>query len=236
MLRTLLESQATTRRPGGSTMLSVAVHVGAIALAIVATANATTPLGQPEHLDGPIVVWTPPSPLARGAERSSRDREYRDVVVPDHRVIVPDIWVPDQHPAIDVDRPSTNNGDFDASREGLTSGNGFGGPASLVSPMDGVYTPALVDKAAAPLPDNPVPVYPASLRSAQIEGMVLATFVVDTTGRAEPATIQFREATHPQFAEAVRQSLLRSRYLPAVVRGRPVRQLVEQRFAFALTR
>ena len=87
-----------------------------------------------------------------------------------------------------------------------------------------------------PRPGNPAPAYPPALRAAQIEGSVLARFVVDTTGRAEPASISFPEATHEQFAEAVRQSLLRSRYLPAIVSERPVRQLVEQRFAFTLTR
>jgi protein TonB len=139
-------------------------------------------------------------------------------------------------PEIGVEHSPIHSGDFDGNPASLTSGGVFGGGGGLASPTDGVYTPTLVDKAAAPQPDNPAPVYPASLRSAQIEGTVLAMFVVDTLGRAEPATIRLTETTHPQFAEAVRQSLLRSRYLPAMVRGRPVRQLVEQRFAFTLTR
>jgi protein TonB len=88
----------------------------------------------------------------------------------------------------------------------------------------------------APRPGNPAPAYPASLRSAQVEGSVLARFIVDTTGRVEAASINFPEATHALFADAVRQSLLRSRYLPAVLGEHAVRQLVEQRFAFTLTR
>jgi hypothetical protein len=75
-----------------------------------------------------------------------------------------------------------------------------------------------------------------ALRAAQIEGSVVARFVVDTTGLAEPESITFPEATHAQFADAVRQSLLHSRYLPAVLGDRHVRQLVEQHFAFTLTR
>jgi hypothetical protein len=74
------------------------------------------------------------------------------------------------------------------------------------------------------------------LRASQIEGNVVARFVVDTTGLAEPESITFPEATHAQFAEAVRQSLLRSRYLPAMIGDHHVRQLVEQHFAFTLTR
>jgi protein TonB len=83
---------------------------------------------------------------------------------------------------------------------------------------------------------NPTPLYPTALRSAQLEGTVVARFVVDTSGRAEPASVSFREASHPLFADAVRQALLRSRYLPAMLNGRKVRQLVEQRFAFSLVR
>jgi protein TonB len=99
-----------------------------------------------------------------------------------------------------------------------------------------VFTAPAVERPAAPRADNPAPAYPVSLRSASLEGIVVARFVVDTTGRAEPESITFTAATHPLFAEAVREALLRSRYLPALIRNRPVRQLVEQRFAFTLTR
>ena len=110
------------------------------------------------------------------------------------------------------------------------------GGAGLASPTGGVYTRDLVEKAVLPRPGNPAPAYPMSLRAAQIEGSVVARFVVDSTGRTEPASITFSEATHPLFTESVRQALLRSRYFPALVGERPVRQLVEQRFAFTLTR
>jgi protein TonB len=150
-------------------------------------------------------------------------------------VLVPPVFVPKGLPPIDLTRPVTDERIFDGKHISLATerSDGEGG---LASPTSGVYMVSAVDKAAAPRPGNPAPVYPSALRSAQIEGSVLARFVVDTTGRAEPESISFPEATHVQFADAVRQSLLRSRYLPAVVSGRAVRQLVEQRFAFTLTR
>ena len=74
------------------------------------------------------------------------------------------------------------------------------------------------------------------LRSASIEGEVLVRFVVDNQGRVEAASIRILETTHSAFADAVRRWLLRSRYAPAEVAGRPVRQLVEQRVSFALLR
>jgi protein TonB len=156
-------------------------------------------------------------------------------VVPVTHTPVPPIVIPDHLPPIDFTRPPTDEHDFDGKTGRLTT-DGPGGGIGLASPTNDVYSAALVEKAAAPQPGNPAPVYPAAMRSAQIEGTVLATFVVDTMGRAEPATIHVAEATHPLFGEAVRQSLLRSRYLPAIVGGRPVRQLVEQRFSFTLNR
>jgi protein TonB len=99
-----------------------------------------------------------------------------------------------------------------------------------------LHTFVTVDWAARPKPNNPSPVYPTALRSAQLEGAVVAQFIVDTLGRAEPASINIKEATHPLFGDAVRQALLRSRYEPAMASNRRVRQLVEQRFTFTLFR
>jgi len=142
--------------------------------------------------------------------------------------------VPNHLPPIDLTQTPTDERLFTGTGGSLVSS--VQGDGGLASPTNGVYTIRLVDKAAAPRPGNPAPAYPAALRAAQIEASVIAQFVVDSSGRAEPASIAFTGVTHAQFAEAVRQSLLRSRYLPAVVNGRPVRQLVEQRFAFTLTR
>ena len=56
--------------------------------------------------------------------------------------------------------------------------------------------------------------------------------VVDTTGRAEVATLKGLRYTDRAFLEAVRQALPRMRFKPAEIRGRRVRQLVQQAFAF----
>ena len=69
-----------------------------------------------------------------------------------------------------------------------------------------------------------------------VEGSVLVQFVVDTTGHVESSSINFIRATHPLFAQSTRQWLARTRYLPAEIEGRPVRQLVQQEVAFALDR
>lgn len=81
---------------------------------------------------------------------------------------------------------------------------------------------------------NRAPRYPDHLRSEGVEGCVLAQFVVDTTGRMEPATFKVLRATNPGFTAAVRTAVTEHRYTPAR-RGRvAVRQLVQQPFIFEI--
>ncbi len=47
-----------------------------------------------------------------------------------------------------------------------------------------------VEKQVSPYPGNTAPRYPDMLRSANVEGEVLAQFVVDTTGRADMSHVQ----------------------------------------------
>jgi protein TonB len=91
-----------------------------------------------------------------------------------------------------------------------------------------------VDAQAEPLGDNPAPRYPESLRAAAIRGIVLAQFVVDTTGRVEAGSFVALRADNYLFAESVKAALAKARFHPAQVGGRPVRQLVQQSFSFML--
>jgi TonB family protein len=114
-------------------------------------------------------------------------------------------------------------------------GSGLGtGAVSAVQGSGGVYTGQLVDRTVVPRSDNGHPAYPSPLRLSGIDGDVLVRFVVDSVGRVEPASITIIQTTHALFGDAVRQWLRRTRYTPAELLGRPVRQLVEQRIAFTL--
>jgi outer membrane biosynthesis protein TonB len=59
-------------------------------------------------------------------------------------------------------------------------------------------------------------------------------FIVGADGRVEPGSIDVISTPHKLFAEAVRKSLLESRYRPAEAGGHPVRQVVEQSFSFKI--
>ena len=67
--------------------------------------------------------------------------------------------------------------------------------------------------------------YPDRLRAAGVDGTVLARFIVDSTGRARSNSWVTIQATHADFADAVRGSLDRARWTPAKLAGRPVCEL-----------
>jgi protein TonB len=69
---------------------------------------------------------------------------------------------------------------------------------------------------------TPMPAYPASARRAGIEGYVETKLLLDEKGEVEEVVILKWEG-HTAFVEAVRTSLARWRFTPAVKGGRPVR-------------
>lgn len=109
-------------------------------------------------------------------------------------------------------------------------GPGIGGDDDRGAPYDA----RVVEVEASLRPGSPVPRYPDELRAARVEGRVLARFVVDTTGRVEPASVRIVSSTHPLFTTAVRSTLPRLHFTPARARGTKVRQLVELPFEFTV--
>jgi hypothetical protein len=65
-------------------------------------------------------------------------------------------------------------------------------------------------------------------------GSITLEFVVDSTGRVDPSSIQVMHSTHADFEPVIRRFLTtRSRYLPAEIEeGRRVAQCVQQTFVF----
>ena len=89
-----------------------------------------------------------------------------------------------------------------------------------------------VEKQVSPFPGNPAPRYPDMLRSANVEGEVLAQFVVDTTGRADMSTFKMLKSTHDLFTNAVKRRCRNMKFYPAEVGGKKVKQLVQMPFQF----
>jgi Carboxypeptidase regulatory-like domain/TonB-dependent Receptor Plug Domain/Gram-negative bacterial TonB protein C-terminal len=78
------------------------------------------------------------------------------------------------------------------------------------------------------------PFYPDSLYAFRVRGEVVARFVVDTTGLVLPETFTAVSSTHPAFTESVRRSLRHSKFHPAVLAGRRVRQVMVLPYRFVM--
>ncbi|MEK7381028.1 MAG: energy transducer TonB [Gemmatimonadota bacterium] len=101
---------------------------------------------------------------------------------------------------------------------------------------ESVLTELEVDSAVRRDPSSAAPEYPLDLLGLNIEGSAFVLYVVDSTGEVDTRTYRVVRATHPGFAAAVQRALPRMRFSPAVLHGQPVRQLVQQNFAFRIQR
>lgn len=238
MFNTLLESKAKKDVDAGGKVMSIILHTVLISLAVLATANAgqqvierrqeeieflevkqeepPPPEPEPEKAPPPDVVAAPPPPKG-------------------FQVLTAPVEIPDVIPEIDLTREITREEDFSGRgvQGGVASGVvGGTGPVQTDQP----YFDFQVEKQAGIMPGNRPPPYPSVLQSANVEGQVLATFVVDTTGRVDMSTFRIIESDHDLFSNAVRGHMPNMRYYPAETGGRKVKMWVQQPFSFTLAR
>jgi TonB family protein len=93
-----------------------------------------------------------------------------------------------------------------------------------------------IEKPATVAPGNRGPRFPDELRTAGVEGEVLAQFVVDTEGHPIVSTFKVLKSDHELFTQAVRDVLGDMLFTPAEVGGQTVKQLVQMPFAFSLSK
>ena len=93
---------------------------------------------------------------------------------------------------------------------------------------------SLVDMPVMADSESVAPRYPDILKSAGVEGKVIAQFVVDTSGRAVLSSLRVLMASHDLFASAVRSALPSMRFIPARIGGKRVEQVVQWPFVFGV--
>lgn len=233
MFDSLLESRPRKSSRVGGSIVSTVTHVALIAGIVAVTANAGV---AHETREEQRVIYTAPPPPPP------------PVVVPRDRVVAPPlekgfptlkapIEIPDVIPPIDVTKAITREDAWTGIGRPGGSPDGVVGTGITSAPnTDGVFTRETVDRFVVMLPGSAGPTYPEMLRAAGVEGSVLAQFVVDTSGRADIATLRILQSDHALFSDAVKAVLPRLRFAPAEVRGVKVRQLVQQPFRFGLGR
>jgi protein TonB len=137
-------------------------------------------------------------------------------------------------PEIDLSKAVTNENDF--SGKGVKGGTGSGVVGGTGPVTNQTYFEFQVEKPAEMLQDSPKPKYPSVLESSGIAGEVQAQFVVSSAGKADMDSFKVLKSTNELFTQAVKNVLPRMRFSPAMIGGKPVNQLVQQSFQFAVPR
>ncbi len=234
MFENLIETKPKKPKTAKTMALSVFFHAVIIGAAVYGTLEAKEAIEKPkaekvQFLDVPKEEPPPP-------EEAPPPPEV--VVAPPppkgFQVLTAPIKIPEVLPEIDLSKKVTDEADF--SGKGVQGGIAAGvvggtGPVNA----DQTYFEFQVEKQVSSTGNLRLN-YPDMLRSASVEGEVLAQFEVDTTGRVVMSTFKVLKSSHDLFTTAVRQALQTARYYPAEIGGRKVRQLVQQPFNFTLTR
>lgn len=233
MFGQLIESRRRRTRRAGEAVLSVLAHGAIVGGAVILTATPGPATPAPDRPVPPIVYIpidhpqpTRPVPSRPGGAL----RTHPDPLPNPVRYIAPPIDVPQTFPPVGG---PVDAGDISFGPR-IDVGTGvLGVPSSPSSGDGGALRAEFVDRVAE-LAGEVRPRYPDALRTAGVGGRVVVRFVVDTTGRVEPASVQLLAASHRDFEIAVRNVLPRLRFRAAEVGARKVRMLVEMPFEFAL--
>ena len=236
MFNELLESKPKKQRSPGSAAFSVILHTVMIVGAVYATSRADEIVEavkeekvefleevKPKDEPPPPEETAPPPPEVAAAPPPPKG----------FQVLTAPIDIPDVIPDIDLTKSITNEADF--SGVGVAGGvakgvEGGTGPVITDAPLYEFQ----VEKPALAISGSGAPAYPSVLKSTNVQGRVTATFVVDTSGRADPSTFKALESDHELFTQAVKSALPRMRFIPAEVGGRKVKMWVQQAFEFRL--
>ena len=234
MFNQLLESKAKRQKLAGGTVFSVVLHTALIAGAVYATATAgVKEEKKTEKIQFVEIKKEPPKEVVKEAPPPEKV-----VVAPPPKgfqVLRAPVKIDIKIPEIDLSKAVTNESDF--SGKGVKGGVGSGvvggtGPVN----SDQTYFEFQVERPASMLDDSPKPKYPAVLESSGIAGEVQAQFVVSSNGKADMDSFKVLKSTNELFTQAVRNVLPRMRFSPAQIGGKPVNQLVQQSFQFAVPR
>ena len=239
MFNTLLESKAKRDVDPGGKVMSIILHTVLIFLAVLATANAGQQVieRRQEQVDFIEVKQDEPPPPEPEQPKEAPPPDAVAAPPPPKgfQVLTAPIDIPVDIPDIDLTREITREEDFSGRgvQGGVASGVvGGTGPVQTDQP----YFDFQVEKQAMAAPGNRPPTYPSVLQNANVEGTVLATFVVDTTGRVDMSTFRIIESDHDLFSNAVRNHMPNMRYYAAETGGRKVMMWVQQPFNFNIGR
>jgi protein TonB len=234
MFNNLIESKPKKQRTTGGLIISGVLHALLGTAAVYGTLQAKEQLEKPKAEKVEFVEMKkkeePPPP--KEVPPPPKDVVMAPPPPKGFQVLTAPVKVPDVLPDIDLSKKVTDEADF--SGKGVAGGVAKGVVGGTAPVSDQPYFEFQVEKQVQQVPGTGNLRYPDMLRSANVEGEVLAQFVVDTTGRFEAGSFKVLKSSHDLFTSAVRSALPNMRFYPAEVGGRKVKQLVQQPFTFSL--
>jgi protein TonB len=235
MFNNLLESKPQKEKRGKWTVGSTLMVGGLIALSAYATASAAIEAEKPkeEKIDFVEVKQEEPPPPEPEPAPPPPDVVAAPPPPKGFQVLTAPVEIPDVIPEIDLTKKVTEEADF--SGKGAVGGTSKGVEGGTAVVSDQAYFEFQVEKPVAPA-GGCSPKFPDMLRSSGVSGEVLAQFIVGTDGKVEPGSFKALKSDHDMFTASVKSSLSCMKFLPAETGGRKVKQLVQQPFAFNLTK
>jgi protein TonB len=233
MFNQLLESKAKKQKMAGGTMFSIVLHTVLIGAAVYATARAGVKDEKAKAEKIQFVEMKKEPPKVPDKPPPPKEVVVKPPPPKGFQVLRAPVRIDIKIPEIDLSKAITNENDF--SGKGVKGGTGTGVVGGIAN-TNQTYFEFQVEKPAESMPDNPKPKYPSVLESSGIAGEVQAQFVVKSDGKADMDSFKVLKSTNELFTQAVKNVLPRMRFSPAQIGGKPVNQLVQQAFQFAVPR
>ena len=233
MFNQLLESKAKKQKMAGGTMFSVVLHTVLIGAAVYATARAGVKDEKSKAEKIQFVEMKKEPPKVPDKPPPPKEVVVKPPPPKGFQVLRAPVRIDIKIPEIDLSKAITNEHDF--SGKGVKGGTGTGVVGGVAN-TNQTYFEFQVEKPAEMLAESPKPKYPSVLESSGIAGEVQAQFVVSSSGKADLDSFKVLKSSNELFTQAVKNVLPRMRFSPAMIGGKPVNQLVQQSFQFAVPR
>jgi protein TonB len=233
MFNQLIESRAKKQKMAGGTVFSIVLHTFLIAAAVYATARAGVKDEKSKAEKIQFVEMKKEPPKVPDKPPPPKEVVVKPPPPKGFQVLRAPVKIDIKIPEIDLSKAITNESDF--SGKGVKGGTGSGVVGGIAN-TNQTYFEFQVEKPAEMLQDSPKPKYPSVLESSGIAGEVQAQFVVNSSGKADMDSFKVLKSTNELFTQAVKSVLPRMRFSPAQIGGKPVNQLVQQSFQFAVPR
>jgi protein TonB len=234
MFNQLIESKAAKQKMAGGTVFSIVLHTVLIGGAVYATAAAGNKDEKTKAEKIQFVEMKKEPPKVPDKPPPPKEVVVKPPPPKGFQVLRAPVKIDIKIPEIDLSKAITNESDF--SGKGVKGGTGSGVVGGVAN-TNQTYFEFQVEKPAEMAPGSPTPRYPSVLESSGIAGEVQAQFVVHADGKANVDNdFKILKSTNELFSQAVKNNLPRMRFNPAMIGGKPVNQLVQQSFQFAVPR